>query len=251
MTPVVYDVFPITENGETVYKEANLCALGAVTQQQFSTVNTTLSVATSALPNKPVSQVSDFTKVAGTIGSIAAIVAIVPGIGWVAAAVCGIVAGVCALLGKIFAQSKAKKYAAERYEYDKLNSQLRYENEQLDLHYAQGAVAIQDLRKAFGQLSGSAPLMLNGLGSQASRQKELLQNAKNEFELLTTAQNQKTKLLMGIVDEFNKLMKSKFELKQTQSLNQWLGWTLAGAAILMGGYYTYQNRNTIKKELSK
>lgn len=247
----IIDFVPVTRQGEIIYIPGRpaLNGFGAVTQVQLQQTTQALSAATSALPNKPMNYQSNFSKAASTIGTVAALVAVIPGIGWVAAAVCGVIAGVCFLLGKLFGNSKAKKYAAERAQYDALNAQIRYENQQMDLQYVQADAAIRDLRNVIGELSGTPTL--NGLGSKASREKARLQSAKDEYDLLSKEQQTKSQLLMSTVDEFNKLMKNKFDLTQSKSINDSLGWILGGSAVVLGGFYAYQNRTKIKKQLSK
>src|SRR5262245_49190874 len=120
-------LYPVVINGRLTYVAPGI---GAVTQAQVISVGTNVqaiaSAAASAVPNQPVTVQSDFSKTANVVATsaatVAAVAAVVPGIGTVVAVVAGVVAAAAALLGKIFANSKAKSYAAERGEWEKVNA---------------------------------------------------------------------------------------------------------------------------------
>jgi hypothetical protein len=245
---------PIARNGEVLYIDRGLRGLGV--SEAFITTTTNItnvtSAAAAAVPNKPVSYQSDFSKTANVVATgaatVAAVAAVVPVIGTVVAAVAGIVAVAAVLLGKIFKNSKAKKYAAERGQYEMVNAQIRYENEQLDNQYIQTAAAIDELKSkiaslglnGFGDCGRSG-----GLGSKASRERDRLQSAKDENALLIKEQESKTTAMASLLDEYNKMIKGLLELNQSKSTNEWLLWILGGSAVVIGSYFAYKNRKQL------
>ncbi|HEY5746081.1 MAG TPA: hypothetical protein VIU12_08400 [Chryseolinea sp.] len=246
----------------TQYQESIPPGLG-LTQASFvntaatvSTVVNTASSVVNAIPTKPVTVQSDFSKTANVVATGASVVAAATVWFPPAAIVAGIVAAAAALLGKVFANSKAKSYAAERGEWDKVNADLRYENQQLDFQFIAANNAVQQLRDRVASLSGVAPIS-NGLGDlgicwgNCKDEKRKLQSAKEEYEVLTREQQNKTQIMASLLDEYNKLMKGLLELHSDKSSKDWIFWILAGAGALIGGILLFQNRKKIKKELSK
>lgn len=248
----ISDVFPMNVNGETVYMETSLRGFGAVNTAAIVSTSTNIAniaaAASSAIPSKPVTIQSDFSKTANVVATgaatIAAAVSVFFPAGTVVAAVAGVVAAAAALLGKVFQNSKAKAFAAERGEYEKVNAEIKYENVQLDAQYDAAYQAINQMKAALSSLNGLSydDRNLNGLGLclwNCKDEKAKLQSAKAEYETLVTQQNNKTKLLASLLDEYNKLLKAGFELKANKSTKDWLLWILLGTAALGGGYLLY------------
>lgn len=243
----IIDVVPISRNGETVYIETRLAGFG-VTQAQFvntaTNVTSVVSAAASAVPTKPVSVQSDFSKTTNVVatgaGTVAAVAALIPGIGTVVAVVAGVVAAAAILLGKIFGNSKSKQYAAERGEYEKVNAQIKYENTELDKQYDATARAIAELKSAIASLSGM-PLNGQGLGlclKNCKEEKAKLQSAKDEYEVLQREQQNKTQLMASLLDEYNRLIKGLLQLKSDQKTKDYLTWILLAGALAAVGYLT-------------
>jgi hypothetical protein len=275
----ITDVAATTRNGETIYMEVDpktdfnsfngFSGFGApVTQASFtattSNITSVVNAASAAVPNKPVNYQSDFSKTANVVatgaGTVAAVAAVVPVIGWVVAAVAGVVAAAAAILGKIFQNSKAKRYQAERQEFELANAQLKFENQELEVEYVKAHTAISDLKNAvasldgIGNLAGSTDYALGELGicwSKCKDEKNALASAKGEFEVLTKEQDNKTKILGSLLDEYNKLIKSLLELKDSKATKDYMWYILGGSVLLIGAYVAYENRTKIKKELSK
>lgn len=215
-----------------------------------ATINTAASAvgaATSLLPNKPVTVQSDFSKVANSVASVAGVVAaytatLFPA-GTVVAAVAGIVAAACVLLGKLFANSKSKAMAAERGQYETAIAQLQFENLELDKQYEQTYKAIADLRKTISSLGGFD----GGLGLclfKCKDEKKKLESTKAQYEVENKAFEDKSKALMQLVDEFNKLMREYTDLLQQSKTKDIALYVLIGAAVLGAGVVMYQ---TFKK----
>jgi uncharacterized protein with von Willebrand factor type A (vWA) domain len=159
-----------------------------------------------------------------------------------------VVAAAAALLGKIFGNSKAKQYEAERHQWEAVNAQIRYENEQLDNQYLVTRQAIDDLKSRINMLSGFDGINgVNGLGlcvigCKKKAEKEKLMNAQEENKVLVDEQNAKTKAMGALLDEYNKLIKSLLELNQSASTNEWIFWILGGSAALLTGYLVIKNK---------
>ncbi|HMG94364.1 MAG TPA: hypothetical protein VK589_30095 [Chryseolinea sp.] len=248
----IIDVVPVNRNGEVIYMETDLRGLGAA--QAPAVVNTATNItnvasaAAAAIPTKQVTAQSDFSKgayvVATTASTIAAAAVVFFPAGTVVAAIAGVVAAAAALLGKIFANSKGKAYAAERGEYEKVNAELKYENYQLDLQYQQLYPAIQELKGIISSLNGIPDATLNGgLGLclwDCKEEGAKLQTVKEEFDSLKAQQENKTNLIASLLDEYNKLLKAGFELKAQKSTKDWLLWIMLGVVVIGGGYYLYK-----------
>jgi hypothetical protein len=255
------DMVPMRRGGEIIYADVReqsmrgLRGLGAATNFVNTATNVTnvTSAAAAAVPNKPVSYQSDFSKTANVVATgagvvAAATVAIVP-FGTVIAAVAGIVGAAAVLLGKIFANSKAKQYQAERGEYEMANAQLRYENEQLDNQYVQAHAAINDLKNKIDIVSGKSPSpKINGLdglgciiGCKKKAEKAKLMSAKEENAVLVEEQKAKTTAMATLLDEYNKMIKALLELKAKASTNDWIIWILGGSAALLTTYLVVKN----------
>jgi hypothetical protein len=247
---MIIDVIPHRINGEIIYMQTNLPGLG-VTQSFVNTATNITNVtasAAAAVPTKPITQQSDFSKTANVVATgaatVAAIAAVVPGVGTVVAVVAGVVAAAAALLGKVFANSKAKGYAAERGEYEKVNAQIKYENNQLDKQYDDTSRAINELKMSISSLNGPSLMDSNqeisGLGLclwNCKDEKNKLQSSKAEYETLKKEQENKTQILASLLDEYNKLIKGLLELKSSKSTKDWLLWIFAGAVVVGGVYY--------------
>ncbi|MGL6121652.1 MAG: hypothetical protein ACRC1W_01185 [Shewanella sp.] len=256
MKQIIVDVVPYRVNGETIYRETDLRGLGVT--QSFVNTTTNITNVTAALaaavPTKPITQQSDFSKTANVVATgaatVAAIAAVVPGIGTVVAVVAGVVAAAAALLGKVFANSKAKGYAAERGEYEKVNAQIKYENNELDKQYDELSRAINELKNAISSLNGPSEMdsreqQICGLGLclwKCKDEKKKLRSAKDEYETLKKEQENKTQIMALLLDEYNKLVKGLLELKSRKSTKDWLLW-IFGSAVVIGGVYYFIKRS--------
>lgn len=248
------DMVPMRRNGEIIYadvRESALKGLGTFVNTAANITQVT-SAAAAAVPNKPVTAQSDFSKTANVVATGATVVAavtvaIVP-FGTVIAAVAGIVAAAAILLGKIFGNSKAKQYAAERAQWEQVNATIKYENEQLDNQYLQTVSAISDLKNKIDIVSGKKP-QINGLGNMGSlgdlgciigcrkkEEKAKLLSAQEENKLLVSEQSAKTTAMSQLLDEYNKMIKSLLELKSSASTNEWIIWILGGSAAMLTTY---------------
>lgn len=252
----VFDVYPVTLKDEIIYVETNLPGLGTVVTTAAN-ITALTNAAAAAVPNKPITYQSDFSKGANVVATAAGVVAAATVWFPPAAIIAGVVGAAAALLGKIFANSKAKKYAAERGQFEQVNAQIKFENNELDRQYVITRSAVDQLRARVNTLSGipstfiNDDYSLNGLGSKKSSEKNALENEKELNAALIKEQESKTKLMASLLDEYNKLMKALLSINETKSTNDWLLWILGGGALVVGAYYAYQNRTTIKKELSK
>lgn len=253
------DMVPMTRNGEIVYADArSVPSLGAVTVSQ-NFVNTASSVqnlataAAAVVPTKPVSIQSDFSKVANVVATgaatVAAVAAVVPVIGTVVAVVAGVVAAAAALLGKIFFNSKAKQYEQERQQWELVNSQIKYENQQLDNQYLVTRQAIDDLKSRIAMIGGQGVSGLSGglgvciIGCKKKEEKAKLMSAQDENKVLVEEQKAKTTAMASLLDEYNKLIKGLLELSQNKSTNEWIAWILGGTAVLLTGYLVVKKKN--------
>jgi hypothetical protein len=241
------DMVPTTRNGEIVYLDARekKPGLGAFVNTAANITSVT-SAAAAAVPTKPVNYQSDFSKTANVVATGAGVVAAATGaiipIGTIIAAVAGIVGAAAVLLGKIFANSKAKQYAAERGQWEQANAQIRYENEQLDNQYLQTVSAINALKDKIDISRGIKKAQGLGLciiGCKKKEEKAKLMSAQEENAVLASEQKAKTDAMSSLLDEYNKLIKGLLELKESKSTNEWLIYILGGSALLLGGYYAY------------
>lgn len=237
----IIDVVPMNHNGKVIYMETHLRGLGATTAfvNTASNITNVVNAANAAIPNQKVTVQSDFSKTANVVATGAAVVAAATVWFPPAAIVAGIVSAAAALLGKIFANSKAKGYAAERGQWEQVNSQIKFENAELDKQYASLDNAIQQLKNGISSLSG---LPIQGLGicwGNCKDEKEKLKSAQGENEALTLEQKNKTEIMISLLNEYNKLMKELINLKSDKSTKDWLLWILLGAVVVGGGVYVY------------
>lgn len=242
---LIIDYIPQRQGNEIVYVPGVVSSLGAInTAATVNNVNAAASVintATSALPTKPVTYQTDFSVVANKIASVAGTVAavavfIAPPAGTIIAAVAGIVAAACVLLGKLFANSKAKALAAERAQYEAATSQLQYENLQLDDQYVQTYNAIEKMRSLIAGLNGlDGGLGLCIFNCKKKEEEARLDNAKDQYELENKLFNEKTQALMKLVDEFNNLMREYNSLLNAKQGKDIALYVLLGAAVLGTG----------------
>lgn len=243
--PLVIDMVPQTRGGDVVYMRG-FNGFGAVSPTAVTNINaaaSTLNAATSALPNKPVTYQTDFSKVAGNIaqvaGTVAAIAAVIPG-GQIVAAVAGVVTAACILLGKIFANSKAKAALAEAAQYDSVTAQLQYENLQLDDQYTQTYNAVQQMRSQVAGLSGvDGGLGLCIFNCKKNEAEAQLANSKAEYELQNKLFTEKSGALMKLVDEFNNLMRQYNSLLNASQTKDYALYVLIGAAVLGTGIVVF------------
>lgn len=254
---IMIDAVPRNINGETIYVETDFYTrdprgLG-VTQTQVVTTATNVANLTnavsSAIPPQKVSVQSDFSKTTNVVATgaatVAAVAALVPGIGTVVAVVAGVVATAAALLGKIFANSKAKAYAAERGEYEKVNSQIRYEINELDKQFDVTFPAVEQLKSAISSLNGlgGSSSSLGALGicwGDCKEEKARLASAKAEYDVLQKELTNKTTLMASLLDEYNKLIREIVNLKSDKSTRDWLAIILLGSAIAAVAYFAFK-----------
>lgn len=267
--PINIDVFPMSRNGEIVYvtvpdarrMNKNLGRLGdaaatASTVANLNSIANLAAAASAAVPTKPVTAQSDFSKTANVVatgaGTVAAVAAVFVPVGTVIAAVAGIVAVAAVLLGKVFANSKAKQLAAERGEYEAQTAQIKYENAQLDAQYQTTYAGIQQMRQALSSLNGLGSLagyrqneMLSGLCLwNCKDEKAKLQTAKEQFETVQKEQDSKTQLMAALLTEYNKLLKAGLDLKAGADTNTYILWILGGVALAGAGYAIYSASRT-------
>lgn len=236
---LIIDMVPQTYGGDVVY----VSGLGAVstTVTNLQAVSSTLNAATGALPTKPVTYQTDFSKVANNIasiaGTVAAVAAVIPG-GQIVAVVAGVVAAACLLLGKLFGNSKAKALAAERAQYETAIAQLQYENLELDNQYTQTYNAVQQMRQMISGISGvdhGGGLGLCIFNCKKNEEEAKLDAAKAEYNQLNQLFEEKSKALMHQVDEFNKLMREYNSLLQDSQTKDIALYAILGLAALGAG----------------
>ena len=233
----------------------SLRGLGTVTAASVTTTATNVSnlvaAADAAIPNKPITVQSDFSKTANVVATgaatVAAVAAVIPGVGTVVAVVAGVVAGAAALLGKVFANSPAKAAAAERGQYDAATAQIKYENQQLDEQYIAASKAINDLKAAISSLSG-VPCAegLSGFNGiclwNCKDEKAKLNTAKEVYEAAQKEQDNKTAILAQLLDEYNKLIKGLLELKSDKGIKDWILYALLGTIVIGGAVYALKGK---------
>lgn len=236
--PLIIEMVPQTRHGDVVYVNGlGTTASTTTAVGNMNTAATAVNAVTSLLPDKPVTHQTDFSKVANTVGAVAGTVAayavyLYP-VGTVVAAVAGIVAAACLLLGKLFANSKSKAMAAERAQYESAIAQLQFENVELDNQYSQTFNAVQQMRQMISGLNG-----VDGLGLclfNCKDEKAKLNTTKAEYEALQKQFDEKTKALMTLIDEFNKLMREYSSLLQTSQAKDVALYAILGVAVLGAG----------------
>lgn len=244
-------------DGDVIYMDTGLRrykSLGAVTAASVTTTATNVSnlvaAADAAIPTKPITVQSDFSKTANvvatgaaTVAAVAAVLPIVPA-AQVVAVVAGVVAGAAALLGRVFANSKAKAAAAERGQWEQATAEIKYENQQLDEQYIAATNAINQLKSTISSLSG-VPFEagLSGLGlclKNCKEEKAKLQSAKEQYETAVKEQNNKTAILASLLDEYNKLIKGLLDLKSDKSIKDWGLWLLLATIVIGGSIYAFK-----------
>jgi hypothetical protein len=232
--------------------------LGVVDVAAINQASSTIETVGAAIPNKPVTYQSDFSKVSNTVAvgatAVAAVTAVFVPVGTVIAAVAGIVAVAATVLGKVFKNSAAKKLAAERQEYEKVNADIKFENQQLDEQYASATVAINQLKAEVSALHGvphEPGLGLCLINCKKNAEQAKLNTAKDQYAVLFREQENKTKLMQDLLDEYNKLVASILVIKQQKANKDILWWILGGSAVLIGGYLLYDNRKKIEKTIDK
>lgn len=183
-------------------------------------------------------------KAAKLSGTAAAISQAVPGIGTVVGGVLAAVSVVTGLVSKIFGKSKAKAYAAERAEWEKVNAQLQDENDELDSQIEQLSSQVQsfklelDAKKAevtkdikftdgrdairlklstslitsfspstavSRSMSGMGFSLPCIIGCKKKREKKALEATKEEYQELIGEQKEKLATIEALMDKFNQL----------------------------------------------
>lgn len=245
----ISDLTPTYVNGELVFVQRGL-GDAASTIATANSITAATSAASSLIPNKPVNYQSDFSKVSSVVATGAAAVAsvavfFVPA-GPVVAAVAGVVAVAATLLGKVFANSKAKAYAAERKQYEEAINSIKSENFQLDESYAKTKTMVQDLKnlikaKGLGCIDNDSSdgLGICIIGCKAKKEKARLENTKDDYEYYSNLQQQKIVAMQNLLDEYNKLMAGVLKIQDTESTNQKLllvGGGIAALAFIVALY---------------
>ena len=211
--------------------------LGATNTQVITTAQTVSTLATTASQIVPPADgyySSDFSKVSGKIatiaGTAAAVVQVIPGVGQVVGAVLGAVAAVAFVLSKVFSNSKARKLAAERQQYEILNKELTAENYELDAHYVQLRNTVYELRNTLEQYTGKT---FNGLGfclfnCKRKEEEKKLKTAKDQYNELKALNEEKIKAIELLLDEINRTFEAITGIKKFSTANKFL---LAGLVV--------------------
>jgi hypothetical protein len=144
-------------------------------------------------------------KISAVAGTVAAYAATLVPYGTVVAGVATVIAGVATLVGAIFKNSKAKKYAAERGQYETLLPQLIEENNQLDIQISTLYTAIEKAKESLGMKTNP----VSGLGKSAKSEKKKLGRTKDLYNELMSDQNNKIKMLQELTNIAGKLFSTK------------------------------------------
>lgn len=144
-------------------------------------------------------------KISAVAGTVAAYAATLVPYGTAVAAVATIIAGVATLVGAVFKNSKAKKYAAERGQYEALLPQLIEENRQLDNQISTLYKAIEDAKASLGMKTNPVA----GLGKSAKSEKKKLNRTKDLYNELVADQNKKIKMLQDLTNIAGNLFSAK------------------------------------------
>lgn len=225
----ISDLTPTYINGELVFVEKGLGTVASVTTTANNITQVGMAV-NNLVPNKPVNYQSDFSKVSNVVATgaatVAAVAAVLPPPGQLVAAVAGVVAVAATLLGKVFANSKAKAYAAERQQYEEAIASIKTENTQLDQSYAQTKSMIEQLKAQLRSVGLGCPdtMLDNGLGlciinCKAKKEKSKLEQAKEDYAYYTNLQQQKIVAMQNLLDEYNKLMAGALKVNEIDALN--------------------------------
>lgn len=219
----------------------NVYGLGAYTMdpktvQAINTINNITATADALAPNVAPAYQSDFSKAmgsfAGIAGTVAAVGASIPvPVIQAAAIVIGAIAGVAAVLGKIFGNSKAKQYAAERAQYQAVIDQMLADNLILDQQYETLKAAIDNFKL---QLKNEG-VGVNGLGlciinCKKKKEAKKLAATKETYDELVQIQKEKIQMLIFLTDEYNSLLKNLNRVDQSNDIITLLKWGFGIAA---------------------
>lgn len=199
-----------------------------------NSINQLTSIANQLTPNVALTYQSDFSKATSAIaqvaGTAAAVAQVVPGVGQAVGIVLGAVAGVAAVLSKIFLNSKAKQYAAERAQYETAIQQILADNLVIDQQYNQLKNAIDQFK---AELAGYG---ISGLGlclinCNKKKEKARLDNTKEAFNELTAIQKKKLQLVTDLYTEYNQILQNLLDVRSSSNRNTYL---LVGLGLLLG-----------------
>lgn len=230
-------------------------AISPALASNIASATNVINAASSAIPQQNIVIQTDFSKVMNTVASLAATTAAVTACffpaGTIVAIVAGLVAAVCAILGKIFARAKSKELDAQRAQWDALNAQLRTENAELDSKYENLKANMTTFRAEVSKLTGvdftfGKDNSVKGLGfcvfnCKKKAAEQNLNTSKQQNASLKKANEEKIKLIQDLLKEWDVLTAAAISFKNKGKKNAMMitGFALAAG---IGIYMVASNR---------